>query len=132
MICVFRIRPSIVWVFSPVIVFFLLLFSLGISYILSTAYVFFGDVKHLYSVLLTLWLYMSAIFYPVDQLGDFVKKIILCNPIFNYIDCMRSLVLDGTLPPTWEIIRIAVCGIAMYIIGYQIFKKNKNKIMQKI
>ena len=34
----------------------LFLFSLGISYLLAGAYVFFGDVKHLYSVLLTLWM----------------------------------------------------------------------------
>lgn len=132
MVCVFRITPSWVLVFSPVIVFFLLLFALGISYIMSTAYVFFGDVKHLYSVLLTLWMYMSAIFYPVDQLGEFMGKVIRCNPIFNYIDCMRSLVLEGTMPPVWEIARIALWGIIVYLVGWQVFKRNKNKIMQKI
>ena len=132
MICVFRVVPDWTWLFMPVIVLFLVLFSLGISYILSTAYVFFGDVKHLYGVLLTLWMYLSAIFYPVDQLGGFIENIIRCNPIFNYIDCMRSLVLYGTLPPLEEIIRIALWGIIMYLIGWQIFKRNKNRIMQKI
>ena len=132
MICVFRVVPDWTWLFIPVIVLFLVLFSLGISYILSTAYVFFGDVKHLYGVLLTLWMYLSAIFYPVDQLGGFIENIIRCNPIFNYIDCMRSLVLYGTLPPLEEIIRIALWGIIMYLIGWQIFKRNKNRIMQKI
>ena len=60
MICVFRVIPSPALLFLPVIVFLLVIFALGISYILATAYVFFGDVKHLYSVVLTLWLYMSA------------------------------------------------------------------------
>lgn len=132
MICVFRVIPNWSWLFIPVIVLFLMLFALGISYILATAYVFFGDIKHLYGVLLTLWMYMSAIFYPVDQLGGFIEKIILCNPIFNYIDCMRSLVLQGTFPPAWEIVRIALWGSIMYLIGWLVFKKNKNRIMQKI
>lgn len=132
MVCVFRVIPNWTWVFMPVIILFLLMFALGISYILSTAYVFFGDVKHLYGVLLTLWMYMSAIFYPADQLGGFIEKIVRCNPIFNYIDCMRSLVLYGALPPLWEVLRIAVWGIVVYLIGWQVFKKNKNRIMQKI
>lgn len=132
MICVFRVIPNWAWLFMPVVILFLLMFALGISYILATAYVFFGDVKHLYSVLLTLWLYMSAIFYPADQLGGFIEKIVRGNPIFNYIDCMRSLVLHGTIPPTWEIIRIALWGIIMYLIGWQVFKRNQNRIMQKI
>lgn len=132
MICVFRVIPNWTWLFMPVIVLFMLLFALGISYILSTAYVFFGDVKHLYGVVLTLWMYLSAIFYPVDQLGGFIERIIMCNPIFNYIDCMRSLVLYGAIPPMWEVARIAIWGIVMYLIGWQVFKRNKNRIMQKI
>ena len=132
MICVFRVTPNWTWLFMPVIVLFLVLFALGISYILSTAYVFFGDVKHLYGVLLTLWMYLSALFYPVDRLGSFMEQIIRCNPIFNYVDCMRSLVLNGMLPPMWEIARIAIWGIVVYLIGWQVFKRNKNRIMQKI
>ena len=132
MICVFRVVPNWTWVFIPVIVCFLLLFALGIAYILATAYVFFGDIKHLYNVLLTLWMYMSAIFYPADQLGGFIERIVRTNPIFNYIDCMRSLVLQGAVPPMWEIFRIALWGIVMYLIGWQVFKMNKNRIMQRI
>lgn len=132
MICVFRVMPNWTWLFMPFIVLCLLLFSLGISYILSTAYVFFGDVKHLYGVLLTLWMYMSAIFYPADQLGGVIEKIVRNNPIFNYIDCMRSLVLYGALPSFGEIVRIAIWGIVVYLVGWQVFKKNRNRIMQKI
>ncbi len=132
MICVFRVWPNWTIVFAPVIVFFLVLFALGISYIMSTAYVFFGDVKHLYSVLLTLWMYLSAIFYPVDQLGGFIENIIRANPIFNYIDCMRCVVLYGTIPSLFEIIRIAIWGVAVYFIGRRVFNANKNRIMQKL
>ena len=104
---------------------FLLLFSLGIAYILATAYVFFGDVKHLYSVLLTLWMYCSAIFYPVESLHGIIRIVISYNPIFNYIDALRQVVMYGQLPPGIEVVRMAVWGIVMYLIGYHIFKKHK-------
>ncbi len=132
MIIVFRVIPDWKIIFMPVIVFFLLLFALGISYILATAYVFFGDVKHLYTVVLTLWMYLSALFYPIDRLGGFVKNVVMSNPIFNYIDCLRCLVLQHSFPPTWEIVRIMVWGVAVYVIGHFVFARNMNKIMQKV
>mgnify|MGYP001854397265 FL=1 len=132
MLIVFRITPKWTMLFSPVIFVFLILFSLGLSYILATAYVFFGDVKHLYSVVLTLWMYCSAIFYPVDQLSGAIREIIVNNPIYNYIACLREAVMYGTLPSLPEIVRMVVWAVGMYIVGYLIFRKNKNNIMQKI
>lgn len=116
----------------PVIIICLLLFSLGIAYILAVAYVFFGDVKHLYNVLLTLWLYLSAMFYPVSSLPEIMQKFIHANPIFDCIDCLRAVVLCGTMPPLWEILIIAIVGVSMYLIGYFVFSHNRNSIMQKL
>ena len=128
----YRIIPGVTWFFMPVIVLFVILFSLGIGYILATAYVFFGDVKHLYGVLTTLWMYLSAIFYPVDRLGPLMTRVIHCNPIFGYIDSLRCLVLFNQLPPVQQIVQMVACGIVSYVIGRQIFLSNKNKIMQKL
>ena len=47
MLVVFGVKPDWTMLFSPVIILFLLIFSLGISFVLAMAYVFFGDVKHL-------------------------------------------------------------------------------------
>ncbi len=132
MLVVFRVTPCWTMLFSPVIVLFLLLFSLGIAYILATAYVFFGDVKHLYSVLLTLWMYMSALFYPVDQLNGIVRLVIQINPVFNYIDCMRVIVMQGKMPEVTQVIYIVAWGIAMYVIGYLVFVRHRNDIMKKL
>ena len=128
MICVFRVWPNWTLLFMPVIVFLLMIFALGIAFILATAYVFFGDVKHLYGVLLTLWMYMSAIFYPVDSLGEGIARVIRANPIFSYIDGLRFLVLEGTLPPATEVIQMAVWAVVMFVIGRCVFVRNRNRI----
>lgn len=132
MLAVFRVRPAWSMLYAPVIIIFLLLFALGMSYILAAAYVFFGDVKHLYSVVLTLWMYCSAIFYPADQLKGLIHVIIMNNPIYSYIASLRTIVMEGTLPSISQNVRMALWGIGMYLVGYLIFKNNKNKIMQKI
>ena len=132
MLIVFRITPHITLIFFPVIVFFEIFFALGISYILSTAYVFFGDIKHLYSVILTLWMYMSALFYPVTSLPDMLQGVISYNPIFVYINALRNIVMYAQWPDGTEVIKMAGYAAAVYIIGFLIFRANKNRIMQKI
>lgn len=132
MLVIFGIKPNWFMLFSPVIILLLLIFSLGISFVLSTAFVFFGDVKHLYSVLLTLWMYCSALFYPIDRMEGIIRKIIEINPIYNYIDALRNVIMYGTMPPVWEIVRMAVWAAVVYGVGYYIFRKNKNTVMQKI
>lgn len=132
MLVVFRVTPKWTMLLFPVIIVLLFLFSLGIAYILATAYVFFGDVKHLYSVILTLWMYCSAIFYPMDNLEGVIRIVIEWNPIFNYIDAARSIVMYGQIPPTWEILHMILWAAGMYVFGYYIFRKHKNDVMQKV
>ncbi len=132
MLAVFRVTPALTALLAPVILLLLLLFSLGISYILSTAYVFFGDVRHLYSVFLTLWMYCSAIFYPADQLTGPIRTVIGINPLFAYINCMRKVVMYAQLPSAAEWAQMILWGAGICLAGALIFRRSKNRIMQKI
>lgn len=132
MLLVFRVSLRWTILASPAVIFFLLLMALGVSYILATAYVFFGDVRHLYSVLLTLWMYCSAIFYPVDQLTGPIRRIIEFNPLYVYIHCLRRTVLYGQLPAGGEWVQMAAWGIGMCLLGRWIFCKNRGRILRRI
>ena len=132
MLAVFRVTPKWTMLLSPAYLFFLFLFSLGISYLLAAAYVFFGDIRHLYSVALTLWMYCSAIFYPVEQLQGPIRLVILNNPIYVYIHCMRKAVMEGRLPTPAEWMQMILWGVGMLLLGALLFRKLRNSIMQKI
>lgn len=132
MLLVFWIPLSWTILFSPVIILCLFLFALGMSYMLSVAYVFFGDVKHLYSVVLTLWMYCSAIFYPAEQLQGFIRVVIEHNPMYLYIDGLRQAVMYRMLPGGREIILMAAWGVGMYLTGHLVFRRNQMRIIQKL
>ncbi len=132
MLMVFGVTLKWTMLFSPLIIFCLFLFSLGMSYILAAAYVFFGDIKHLYTVILTLWMYCSAIFYPAEQLQGPIQLVIRNNPLFILINCLRKAVMYGELPLPVEIAQMLLWGFGVYLIGSYIFRRSKNKIMQRI
>lgn len=132
MLIVFRVKLNWFMLLLPVDILFLTLFSLGLSYVLSILYVFFADIKHLYGVLLTLWMYMSAIFYPVDSVPEVMANIIKVNPMYTYIAFARTCVLEGRFPSADIWIGCVVWGIVIFAIGYFIFIRNEKFVMQKL
>lgn len=118
--------------FFPVIVAAAFLFALGVSYILSVAYVFFGDIKHLYSVFLTLLMYCSAIFYPVESITGWMQNFITMNPVYNYIACAREVMMYQQMPEGGQLAAMVIWALGMYLIGSWIFKVSKNAVMQKV
>ncbi|HIU01577.1 MAG TPA: ABC transporter permease [Candidatus Coproplasma excrementavium] len=112
------------------------IFSLGISYFLSALFVFFRDIKHIYSVILTLWTYLTPLFYSVDALNsELVSKAMVFNPMYHYVEGFREL-LRGDIPnimlsfSTTQPSILAMYGFAAIslVIGWLFLEAMKNKI----
>lgn len=123
------IHPSWTVVLILVDVFFSILFATGISYILSISYVFFADIKYLYSVLLRLVLYLSALFYPVDQLPGFLQELLGFNPVYISILFARECLMYGRIPEPWVWVRLILYGTLSFIIGLTFFRRKENQVM---
>ncbi len=108
---------------------YLFVFSVGLSFFLAAANVFFRDIAHLYSVFTTAWMYLTPIFYPMDMLPDFMKELITFNPLYHYILYFRALILDNHIPDLrTNLICIGFSAI-MLLIGVAFFKKKQDKFI---
>lgn len=132
MLVAFRILPNIYMPLLLLYTLFLFLFSSGMGYLLSMLYAIFGDIKHLYSVLLMLWMYLSAIFYPIESTTPMMRSIIIRNPVYSFISAARKCVLYAELPNTREWVQMLGWGIGMYLFGRWIFRKAQNYLLQKL
>ena len=109
-----------------------MLFSLGLSYFLSALYVFFRDLEHIYSVILTLWTYLTPLFYTIDRLGnETVKRFMNLNPMYHYVNYFRDI-LSGTMPTAWQHLVCYAFGIGAFLIGYLFMTIVRNKIAAKL
>lgn len=131
-LAIFKIQPQWTMLAIIPIVGLLLLFAAGMSLFLSAAYVFFGDIKHLYSVLLTLWMYLSAIFYPVTSLSEVMQRVVGENPMYCYIAAARGCMMYGTLPDAGLWLRMIVWAVGIFAFGQVFFRYKKNNIIQKV
>ena len=78
---------------SPVPLFFLIIFSLGVGLILSAITVKFRDVMHLYSVFVTALMYLTPVIYPMSILPEWLRPIVTLNPITNIVQMFRDVMI---------------------------------------
>lgn len=105
------------------------LFCLGLALILCSVYVRFRDIQHLYSVFLTLWMYMTPIFYSLQTINnDKAQKILVFNPMLHYLSYFRELIM-GTVPSWQEHVYIYGFGLCAFIIGLMVFRSQKKKFV---
>ncbi len=106
-----------------------LIFSLGMSLILSSVNVFFRDVGHLYSVFTVAWMYLTPIIYPKDILPEFILNIMNLNPMFYYVEYFREVVMYGTIPNLTAHLMCIIYAFLFLALGLIIFKKQQDKFI---
>ena len=107
----------------------LVLFNIGMGMILSALFVFFRDTQYLYDVFTMLLMYLSAIFYTVDQFDPKLQLIFYANPVYLFISYFRWIVIDGVIPPGWLHLAIAVWTAAILGIGCWMYKKYNTRFL---
>ena len=160
--------PFMIWrsvdpginLFSYQLVFLLLmfpsffLFELGIGLILSSIYVFFRDIKHIYNVFLVLWTYLTPIFYKpgiIAKKAPVVFEIMQFNPMFQFMKYFRECAYAGAAGrdlvatttsaealgfayiPVWTTLGWCyLSGVVFFLIGFVLFKILKSKIIVRV
>lgn len=124
------LKWTMMFIWLPMLYVFI--FSTGLGLILASANVFFRDTKHLYNVFLTLWMYLTPLFYPIESVSPETQRIIQYNPLYHFIAMFRGMMLDGVLPSLQENIICLSYGLAMVIIGLICFKKSQDKFILHI
>ena len=132
MLAVFGIRPSWTMLLLPLDIILSFIFAMGIGYILSILYVFFADIRYLYGVFLRILIYLTALFYPVTALPEVLQKIIGYNPVYLSIYIARECMVYGRVPHYSAWVKLILASAVSFFIGWKVFKKKQNDIMQRI
>lgn len=116
----------------PYVFICLLLFTIGIGFILSTVSVFLRDMFYIYSIILTIWQYFTPIFYDISMLPMYLQKLFKFNPLYQFVTFMRTILLDAQTPSIQSFLWCGLSAIIVFIIGCIVFKKKQDKFIYYI
>lgn len=128
----FHVVPTWHLILLPVCLFLLMLFCMGLGMMLSALTVFFRDIMHLWSVVITAWTYLTPIFWTTDFIGQMshvVRIIMYANPMYNYIQFMRDIFLFQTTPTFFTVGMCVAWAVVALVLGYVVFHKSEHKFI---
>ena len=118
--------------FIPYILLCFFLFTAGVGLILSCISVFLRDIIYIYGVIITIWNYLTPIFYSIDIIPTKLQGIFKLNPLYQFITSLRTIVLEEHMPSLAMIGTITGWAVVIFTLGVIIFKKNQDKYIYYI
>ena len=112
-------------VLIPVVLFPLIIFTLGISWLLSSLGVFLRDVGQTISIIVTVLMFLSPIFYPISALPKDFQPIIMLNPLTFIIEQSRNVLIWGKLPDFMGLAIYSVIALVIMWLCYVWFQKTR-------
>ena len=94
------IHSSLNWtaIFFPLLLFPLILLTMGLSWFLAATGVFLRDVGQVIGIITTVLLFLSPVFYPVSALPEQYRSLLHLNPLTFIIEQARDVLIWGKLP----------------------------------
>lgn len=76
-----------------------------------------------------IWMYVTPMFYPISIIPKEVRGYFGLNPMYHYVEAVRSIILNGITPKPIEFTIITGWALIMFVIGAVIFKKTQDKFI---
>jgi lipopolysaccharide transport system permease protein len=112
-------------IFAPVVIFPLVIFTLGIGWFLASLGVFVRDVGQTTGIITTIMMFLSPVFFPISSLPEAFRPWIMLNPLTFIIEQMRAVLIWGQLPD-WPLLgAYALVALFFAWLGFAWFQKTR-------
>jgi len=122
------IYPNWHYIFLPVPIIILVVFSAGLAFFIAWISLIIRDLQQLISVVLQLLFYIVVLYSPELASADYAPIINLI-PITMVVAAVRDIVLFNQTPDFVSLYYPLVTGIVMLYFGYVYFKVNEDRFM---
>lgn len=116
-------QATLLWL--PLVLAPLLLFTLGLGWILSSVGVFVRDIGHAVALVTQVLFFATPIFYPLERVPEAYRAALAFNPLAQVVENVRRVAMHGVAPDWtplgWTL--LASAGLALF--GYAFFLKSR-------
>lgn len=113
-------------VYAPILLAVLLVYTVGVTLLVSATLVYLRDLSQLLPLVLQLGLFLTPIAYPMSLIAHTRWKLLIysfLDPVAPVVDGLRRTVLHG-MPPDWSLLAMGSLGaLVAFVVGYIVFKR---------
>lgn len=117
--------PPLTAVLLPAVLVPLVLFSVGVAWLLASLGVFVRDIPQITGPLVTALLFLSPVFFPLSSLPEWLQGPAALSPIAQAVEQVRDVLVYGRLPDLLHWGLSLIGGAALAAAGYWWFIKTR-------
>jgi ABC-2 type transport system permease protein len=117
------------WLYLPVPMLALIIFTLGMTFFFATANVYYRDFAHIVQVVLSAWFYLTPIIYSLDFIPSTQRWIFKLNPMLYVINGFRLAVYYGMLPRWQSVVASFACALTALVVGFLVFRRYQDEFV---
>lgn len=106
--------------------------ALAVSYFAAALNVTFRDTRHLLSVLLMLWFYLTPVFWVITLAPARYRPIAELNPMYRILDAYRLILLHNQSPNFTILGALALIFGSLLIAGYYYFRAESHRFIEEV
>lgn len=107
----------------PIVVLVHVVFTAGVALILSMANLFFRDVKYLFEIAITVWMFATSVVYPVELVGGRLGTVLRLNPMTPIVEAYRDCLLRGTNPLSPDFAIVSLFALITLAVAWLTFHR---------
>jgi ABC-2 type transport system permease protein len=119
----FGTGPSWHWLLAPLVLVLLGIFCAACGLIVSTATVYFHDVRYFIDVGLLLGMFLTPVFYSPELIPSSMEWLLTFNPMATLLGMYRALFFDNRVPGMEEWARAIVLDAVLLFVALHVFHR---------
>jgi ABC-type polysaccharide/polyol phosphate export permease len=128
----YRIGLTPAVLFLPVVLSIHVIFTVGVALLLAMSNLFYRDVKYLFEIVLTVWMFVTSVLYPVGLVGGKLGLLMRANPMTSIIDGYRAVLLFGTSPLSASFTYAACASLALLFVSWLVFHRAEFQFAENV
>jgi homopolymeric O-antigen transport system permease protein len=128
----YQIGVSTALMTLPLVVAVHVVFTAGIALLLAMANLFYRDVKYLFEIVVTIWMFLSSVLYPIDLVGGWTGRLMQLNPMTPIIDAYRRVLLLQQTPFTPAFGGAALTAVLTLAVAWVLFHRAEYEFAENI
>jgi len=95
------------------------------------ANLFFRDVKYLFEIVITLWMFCTSVVYPIELVHGRLGVVLRLNPMTPIITAFRAVVVGGPFH-TGAFVAAAAISFAALAVAWLLFHRAEFRFAENI
>jgi len=132
MLLLYRVAPSPPMLLYPVFLGLQVLFTIGVALILAAGTAFFRDIRHLLEIALSALFWLTPIVYPLSQVHEKLRPIILLSPVSPFIVAYQQIFFYRQWPPLTVWVVGLAYSLGFFLLGSWLFLSLEDQLAEQL